>query len=35
VLFITGLTPWVVVIVGALVVAGILFVNRNALVESA
>ena len=36
VLFITGLTPWVILIVGALVVAGILYVNRNAtVVESA
>jgi|GEM_PF-2960171 len=31
VLFITGLTPWVILIVGALVVAGILYVNRNAV----
>lgn len=35
VLFITGLSPWVVLVVGALVVAGILYVNRSQQVEPA
>lgn len=35
VLFITGLSPWVILVVGALVVAGILYVNRNAAAEPA
>ena len=35
VLFITGLSPWVILIVGALVVAGILYINRSTPAEPA